>query len=136
MVKMVQRLIKLIRITSRTLQSPFTFLQRLCFVEARASFTMTLKNLIPFYVHAQIVVLQEFARSISIIVRECHELVLQLSVCKKNLDSGRPALVAVCCPANRETVKIYLEQRRAISCDLIRSYPRITQQLSLQFKLS
>ena len=87
-------MIKLIRITSRALQSPFTFLQRLRFVEARASFTMTLKNLIPFYVHAQIVVLQEFARSISIIVRECHELVLQLSVCKKNLDSGRPVLVA------------------------------------------
>ena len=54
--------------TSWSLQSPLGFLQWLSFVKARTCFTMVFENFVSLNMNTQIVVLQKFARRITIVV--------------------------------------------------------------------
>ena len=54
------------------MQSPFALFQWLRLVKARPRFPVGFEHLIPFDVDAEVIVLQEFASGVSVVVREGH----------------------------------------------------------------
>jgi hypothetical protein len=58
--------------TSRSLQPPLCLLQRLCFIKAGTSFPVGFEYIISLDMHAQVVVMQEFASRISVVICHCH----------------------------------------------------------------